>query len=71
MLNVCPWSCPADAYAPPVDSALWVGAATGLAGTAVGGAITYLVSVQQIRENRAQRRETGRAGQVRRAEQRA
>jgi hypothetical protein len=50
-----------------VDSALWIGAVTGLAGAAVGGAISYLVSVQQIREARAQRQEAERSAQARRS----
>jgi hypothetical protein len=54
-------------YAPSVSGALWVGAATGLAGAAVGGAITYLVSIQQIKESRAQRLEAERSDQARRS----
>jgi hypothetical protein len=54
-------------YAPTVNSALWIGAVTGLAGAAVGGAISYLVSFQQIREARTQRVEGERSDQARRS----
>ena len=40
---------------------------TGLAGAAVGGAISYLVSFQQIREARTQRLEGERSDQARRS----
>lgn len=50
-----------------VDSALWIGAVTGLAGAAVGGAISYLVSVQQIRDAHAQRQDADRFEQARRS----
>jgi hypothetical protein len=50
-----------------VDSALWIGAVTGLAGAALGGGITYLASVQQIKAARAQRLEDERADQGRRS----
>lgn len=57
-------------YAPTVDSALWVGAVTGLAGAAVGGVISYLVSRQQIRDARAQRLEGERSERERRSQDR-
>lgn len=50
-----------------MNSALWIGAVTGLAGAAVGGAISYVVNFQQIREARAQRRKEERADQARRS----
>jgi hypothetical protein len=51
-------------YAPTVDSALWVGAVTGLAGATVGGVLSYLVSRQQIREG--ERSDLARRSQERR-----
>jgi hypothetical protein len=50
-----------------VDSDLWIGAVTSLAGAVVGGAISYVVSVQQIRDGRLQRREAEHAEEVRRS----
>jgi hypothetical protein len=38
---------------------VWAGAATTLAGALLGGGISYLLSWQQIREGRRQRREDG------------
>ncbi len=46
---------------------LWFGAATTLAGAALGGAISYLLSRQQIREARAQRLEGERWDRARRS----
>jgi hypothetical protein len=46
------------------------GAVTTLAGAAVGGTISYLLSRQQIREARAQRLETERWDQARRSTER-
>jgi hypothetical protein len=40
-----------------VSSDVWVGAATTLAGAVLGGAISYLLSRQQVREARRQRQE--------------
>jgi hypothetical protein len=40
-----------------VSSDVWVGAATTLVGAAVGGAISYLLSWQQVKEARRQRGE--------------
>ena len=53
-----------------MNSALWIGAVTGLAGALVGGVISYAVSRQQIRDARSQRLEKQRADQARRREQR-
>jgi hypothetical protein len=53
-----------------VNSALWVGAVTGLAGAVVGGLISYVVSRQQIKDARAQRLEQDRADQARRSQER-
>jgi hypothetical protein len=53
-----------------VDSALWIGAMTGLVGAVVGGAITYLVSIQQAKEARAQRREAEKSETARRSQER-
>jgi hypothetical protein len=50
-----------------VDSALWIGAMTGLAGAVIGGAITYLVSVQQAKDARVQRQEAEQAEAARRS----
>jgi hypothetical protein len=44
-------------YSRDVSSDLWVGAATTLAGAVLGGAISYLLSRQQITEARRQRQE--------------
>ena len=53
-------------YSPAVSSDLWFGALTTLAGAALGGASTYLVSRLQIRESRAQRAEAERWDRARR-----
>jgi hypothetical protein len=53
-----------------VNSALRVGAVTGLTGAVVGGLISYVVSRQQINDARAQRLEKERADQARRSEER-
>ena len=53
-------------YSPAVSSDLWFGALTTLAGAALGGASTYLVSRLQIRESRAQRVEAERWDRARR-----
>jgi hypothetical protein len=50
-----------------VISDLWVGAAATLAGAALGGAISYILSRQQIRESRAQRAEEERRDERRRS----
>lgn len=57
-------------YASSVSSDLWFGAVTTLAGAALGGLISYLLSRQQIREARAQRGDTERWDRARRSEQR-
>jgi hypothetical protein len=44
-------------YAPPVSSDLWLGAVTTLSGAVLGGAISFVLSRQQIKEARAQRAE--------------
>jgi hypothetical protein len=44
-----------------VNTSLWFGALTTLAGAALGGAISYFLSRQQIREARAQRLEAERS----------
>lgn len=49
-----------------MSSDLWFGAVTTLAGTALGGASTYLVSRLQIRESRTQRAEAERWDRARR-----
>ncbi|MGH3251055.1 MAG: hypothetical protein ACRDOI_33265 [Trebonia sp.] len=40
-----------------MSSDVWIGAATTLVGAALGGAISYLLSWQQVKEARRQRRE--------------
>lgn len=42
---------------PPVNPDVWVGAVTTLAGAGLGGAISYLLSHQQIEDARSQRAE--------------
>jgi hypothetical protein len=44
-------------YPRRVSSDVWVGAATTLVGAALGGSISYLLSWQQVKEARRQRRE--------------
>ena len=44
-------------YSRRVSSDVWVGAATTLAGAILGGAISFLLSSQQVREARRQRQE--------------
>jgi hypothetical protein len=44
-------------YSRPVSSDVWVGAATTLVGAILGGAISFLLSSQQVREARRQRQE--------------
>lgn len=44
-------------YDPSVSSDLWVGALTTLAGAVLGGAISYVLSRQQIKDARLQRAE--------------
>jgi hypothetical protein len=44
-------------YSRAMSSDVWVGAVTTLAGAGLGGAISYLLSWQQIRETRRQRQE--------------
>jgi hypothetical protein len=53
-----------------VNTTLWFGALTTLAGAALGGAISYLLSRQQMREARAQRLEAERSEQARRSGER-
>lgn len=53
--------------APTVNAGLWFGAVTTLAGAALGGAISYLLSRQQIRDARAQRLEGERRDRARRS----
>lgn len=45
------------AYPRDVSSDVWVGAATTLAGAVLGGAISFFLGWQQVREGRRQRRE--------------
>src|SRR4051812_20211992 len=44
-------------YSRDVSSDVWVGAVTTLVGAALGGAISFVLSSQQIREGRRQRQE--------------
>jgi hypothetical protein len=44
-------------YYPPVSGDLWIGAAATLGGAALGGAISFVVSRQQLRDAREQRAE--------------
>jgi hypothetical protein len=53
-----------------VNSGLWVGALTTLAGAVLGGAISYLLSRQQIIEARAQRAEEASLDRNRRSVER-
>ena len=54
-----------------MSSDVWVGAVTGLAGTALGGAISFVLSRQQIKDARQQRAEEfQRQGQRRSADRR-
>ena len=57
-------------YAPRVNSGLWVGAVTTLAGAVLGGAISFLLSRQQIIEARAQRAEEASLDKNRRSAER-
>lgn len=57
-------------YDSTVNADIWVGAVTTLAGAIIGGAISYLLSRQQIREARTQRAEEARRDQDRRSEER-
>ena len=57
-------------YAPHVSSGLWVGAVTTLAGAVLGGAISFLLSRQQILEARAQRAEEASLDKNRRSTER-
>jgi hypothetical protein len=54
----------------PVNADLWFGAVTTLAGAALGGAISYVLSRQQIREARAQRLEVEHWDRARRSVER-
>lgn len=53
-----------------VNADIWVGAVTTLAGAILGGAISYLLSRQQIKEARIQRAEEAHRDQERRSEER-
>jgi hypothetical protein len=53
-----------------VDSSLWFGALTTLAGAALGGAISFSLNRQQIREARTQRLEAERSDRTRRSAER-
>jgi hypothetical protein len=53
-----------------VNTSLWFGALTTLAGAVVGGTISYFLSRQQMREARAQRLEAERSEQIRRSGER-
>lgn len=53
-----------------MNTDLWFGAATTLAGAALGGAISYLLCRQQITEARAQRLEGERWDRARRSAER-
>lgn len=53
-----------------MNTSLWFGALTTLAGAVVGGTISYFLSRQQIREARAQRLEAERSEQIRRSVER-
>jgi hypothetical protein len=57
-------------YAPTVNTDLWFGAVTTLAGVVLGGAISYVLSRQQIREAGAQRLEAERWDRTRRSMER-
>ncbi len=57
-------------YAPSVNSDLWVGALTTLAGAVLGGAISFLLSRQQLNAARAQRAEAAVQENDRRSENR-
>jgi hypothetical protein len=57
-------------YPPIVNADLWFGAATTLAGGVLGGAISYVLSRQQIRAARAQRLEAERWDRARRSMER-
>lgn len=54
-------------YAPQMSSGLWVGAVTTLAGAVLGGAISFLLSRQQIIEARAQRKDESESDRKRRS----
>jgi hypothetical protein len=53
-----------------VNTSLWFGALTTLAGAALGGVISYVLSRQQIKDARAQRLEAERSERARRSEDR-
>lgn len=53
-----------------MNTSLWFGALTTLAGAVVGGTISYFLSRQQMREARAQRLEAERSEQIRRSGER-
>lgn len=53
-----------------MTASLWFGALTTLAGAALGGAISFLLSRQQIKEARAQRLEAERSDRNRRSTER-
>jgi hypothetical protein len=57
-------------YDVPVNADIWVGAVTTLAGAVLGGAISYLLSRQQISEARIQRAEEAQRAQDSRSEER-
>jgi hypothetical protein len=57
-------------YDVTVNADIWVGAVTTLAGAILGGAISYLLSRQQIKEARIQRAEEAQRDQDRRSEER-
>jgi hypothetical protein len=57
-------------YAPHVSSGVWVGAVATLAGAVLGGAISFLLSRQQIIEARAQREEEASRDKERRSVER-
>lgn len=57
-------------YDVTVSGDIWVGAVTTLAGALLGGAISYLLSRQQINEARAQRADEAQRDRARRSEER-
>lgn len=57
-------------YAIVVNADIWVGAVTTLAGAILGGAISYLLSRQQVKEARIQRAEQVQQDHDRRSQER-
>jgi len=57
-------------YPPDVGNDVWVGAITTLVGAALGGAISFVLSRQQLKDARLQRKEDATREQHRRSEDR-